>query len=252
MSRRRVTRIGLQVALALIATGATAAIAPTAAAAPAVPRQGRGAIASCHRITWDGVAALFDRWNASLGSGDVQQVVANYAPDAVLMPAFSNAPRAGRDAIREYFAALMQLNPRSRVVQRTIKIRCNVGLDAGVLALRLKNATGGDAMLTTRFSFVYEYRDGRWLIAHDHASVVPTGDAEPVATLAPPSASLNADSAAAATLAPTHLVIPVDAPPAPGADNASPEASPIAPPLDPTPADAQRNQAAPKVEATGH
>ena len=36
--------------------------------------------------------ALFDRWNESLRTLDADKVVANYAPDGVLLPTVSNTP----------------------------------------------------------------------------------------------------------------------------------------------------------------
>jgi uncharacterized protein (TIGR02246 family) len=231
---------------ALVALTALLAL-PVAASRAATTHPAHAGGAACHRITWTGVAALFDRWNETLDTRDPQSVVANYAPDAVLLPAFSNSPRAGHDAIRDYYAALLQLNPHGRVVQRTIKIRCNIGIDAGVLSLKLRNTSGGESALTTRYSFVYEFRDGRWLIAHDHASVIPSGDVEPVATLAPPSPPAG-DAVQAVNVAPTHLVIPLVAP-NPGNDDpgAGAEGGVTAPSAPTEPADART---APPATAT--
>ncbi|HUN94502.1 MAG TPA: SgcJ/EcaC family oxidoreductase [Burkholderiaceae bacterium] len=128
---------------------------------------------ACAHVTWDGVAGLFDRWNQSLATRDAEQVADNYTRDAVLLPAFANSPRNGREAIRDYYAALLPMAPHARVVQRTIKIRCNLSMDFGVLALRLTDSSGTESIVPAQYSFVYEYRDGRWLVAHEHASVIP-------------------------------------------------------------------------------
>jgi len=151
----------------LLAALVAACAAANASAAP--PR--------CARISWDGVAALFERWNQSLATQDAQQVAVNYAQDAVLLPAFANNPRNGRDAIRDYYAALLPLKPQGRVVKRTIKIRCNVTVDAGVVSLHLTDAAGVESVVPALYSFVYEYRNGHWLVAQDHASVIPSDDA---------------------------------------------------------------------------
>ncbi|MGL4304892.1 MAG: SgcJ/EcaC family oxidoreductase, partial [Mycobacteriaceae bacterium] len=50
------------------------------------------------------VAALFDRWNASLATLDAEKVANEYASDAVLLPTVSNEPRTTRAAIVDYFA----------------------------------------------------------------------------------------------------------------------------------------------------
>ena len=41
---------------------------------------------TCQPITQTEVAALFDRWNQSLQSGDPKKVVANYAEKSILLP----------------------------------------------------------------------------------------------------------------------------------------------------------------------
>ena len=40
----------------------------------------------CATVTEEQVAGLFDRWNASLQTGNPDEVVNNYAPGAVLLP----------------------------------------------------------------------------------------------------------------------------------------------------------------------
>src|SRR4051812_3462329 len=52
--------------------------------------------ASCARITEKQVEALFDRWNRALATKNPDTVVANYAPDATLLPTVKNGPLIGR------------------------------------------------------------------------------------------------------------------------------------------------------------
>jgi hypothetical protein len=47
----------------------------------------------CQSVTKEQIAALFDRWNASLQTKNPDEVVKNYAADAVLLPTVSNKPR---------------------------------------------------------------------------------------------------------------------------------------------------------------
>lgn len=179
MNQSLLTRRIAAAGLAATVQVALLTAAPAAVAAPA---------RRCTPITWDQVAGLFERWNHSFAGHDPEQVAGNYARDALLLPAFADAPRAGRDAIRDYYAALLPLRPRARVVQRTIKTRCNLALDAGVLSLRLTDSGGVESVVPLQYSFVYEYRDGRWQIAHDHASVISNDDKGVAGTLAFPSA----------------------------------------------------------------
>jgi hypothetical protein len=64
--------------LAALATASTGATARTEQCRAASDKQ---------------IAALFDRWNASLQTGDPKMVVANYAVKSILLPTVSNKPR---------------------------------------------------------------------------------------------------------------------------------------------------------------
>ena len=45
---------------------------------------------SCKVTSEQEIAALFDRWNQSLQTGDPHKVVANYAERSILLPTVSN------------------------------------------------------------------------------------------------------------------------------------------------------------------
>jgi hypothetical protein len=69
--------------------------------------------ARCAAITPKQVAALFDRWNASLATNKPDTVVKNYATDAVLLPTKENGPLIGPHAIRGYFSSRSTHRARS-------------------------------------------------------------------------------------------------------------------------------------------
>ena len=50
-------------------------------------------VENCKSTSEAEISALFDRWNASLQTGDPHKVVANYAPRSILLPTVSNKPR---------------------------------------------------------------------------------------------------------------------------------------------------------------
>jgi uncharacterized protein (TIGR02246 family) len=134
------------------------------------PAFAQGAAAqSCAPTDQQQVAALFDRWNASLATLDPDKVTANYAPDAVLLPTVSNQPRTNPKEIRDYFVKFLKNGPQGSIDQRTIKIGCNVAQDVGTYTFRFKDGKTVHA----RYTYVYEWRDGQWLIAHHHSSAMP-------------------------------------------------------------------------------
>src|SRR5689334_8854746 len=61
------------------------------------------------------IAALFERWNDTLQTGDPHKVVANYAEDAILLPTVSNQPRLTLAEKEEYFEHFL-LNEPSGVI----------------------------------------------------------------------------------------------------------------------------------------
>jgi len=127
----------------------------------------------CQRISWDQVAGMFQLWSEAVSSGSGGDIAALYAPDAVLLPTLAPAPRLGRDSIGSYYSTLSRRMERIRTIKRTIKLRCNIALDTGVLAFNLAAANGGAGQTTAaRYTLVYEYVGGHWLIVHDHSSVM--------------------------------------------------------------------------------
>jgi uncharacterized protein (TIGR02246 family) len=129
---------------------------------------------TCVQTTPAQIAALFDRWNESLATHDPDKVTANYAPDAVLLATVSNRPRTDSAAIKDYFVHFLELNPRGVIDTRTIRIGCNTASDVGTYTFSLSGKTPGTTeTVKARYSYVYEWRDGRWLIVHHHSSVMP-------------------------------------------------------------------------------
>ena len=63
----------------------------------------------------------------------------------------------------------MPRTPTAAIDTRTIKIDCNTALDFGTYTFTFK----GDKKVPARFTFVYQYQDGQWLIEHHHSSMMP-------------------------------------------------------------------------------
>jgi hypothetical protein len=68
--------------------------------------------------------------------------------------------------------AILQKQPLGQVNQRNVKLGCNTITDAGVYTFRIIDA-GKTEYVPARYTFVYENRDGEWLIAHHHSSLMP-------------------------------------------------------------------------------
>lgn len=118
------------------------------------------------------VKQLFDRWNKSLQTRDPDKVVKNYASNAVLLPTVSNKPRTNHTEIRDYFVNFLQLRPVGKIDQRYITIGCNYAIDNGLYTFTTTN-NNQKQKVRARYSFLYQYINGQWLIQTHHSSKLP-------------------------------------------------------------------------------
>jgi uncharacterized protein (TIGR02246 family) len=118
------------------------------------------------------IAQLFDRWNQSLQTGDPDKVVENYADDAILLPTVSNIPRTNHEEIKDYFEHFLQKKPVGVINMHKILIGCNLAVDNGLYTFTLTQ-NGKQVRVPARYSFEYQYINGKWLIVGHHSSVMP-------------------------------------------------------------------------------
>ena len=118
------------------------------------------------------IAALFDRWNESLQTGDPKKVVANYAERSILLPTVSNTPRLTPAEKEDYFTHFLQSKPSGVINLRQIDISGDMAVDSGVYtyAMAAKGQT-----VEARYSFVYKWDGEQWLIISHHSSGMPEG-----------------------------------------------------------------------------
>lgn len=130
--------------------------------------------AVCKLVTKQEVQGLFTRWNQSLATLKPANVVANYSDDAVLLPTVSNTPRTNHAEINDYFVHFLQKKPQGVINKSVVKIGCNEATDVGVYTFTLRDPKTNQAQTVhARYSFVYEYEHGKWLISHHHSSAMP-------------------------------------------------------------------------------
>lgn len=159
----------MRLALAGALAVSVLSLQPALAAQPAAAAQPPAATTRCEPITEAEVAALFDRWNASLATLKAEAVAANYAEDAILLPTLSNTPRLTQEQRIEYFRHFLEQRPQGAVDSRVIRIGCNKATDAGTYTFTL----GDGSKVPARFTYTYEFIDGAWLIASHHSSIMP-------------------------------------------------------------------------------
>ena len=152
-------------------------VAPTPAPAPkpaAVPvseamNNVQDPALACNPPLKSEVAALFDRWNASLRTGDPKKVVANYAPYSVLLPTVSNRARFTAAEKEDYFHHFLERKPEGKIDDRVIEVDCNSATDSGLYTFRFVDGTS----VRARYSFSYKRVGNDWLISSHHSSGMP-------------------------------------------------------------------------------
>jgi uncharacterized protein (TIGR02246 family) len=124
----------------------------------------------CKATSEQEVAALFDRWNQSLQTGDPHKVVANYAARSILLPTVSNTPRLTEAQKEDYFHHFLENKPVGKIDSRFIELGCNTAVDAGLYTFTF-GKTG--AQVKARYTYTYKWDGKQWLITSHHSSAMP-------------------------------------------------------------------------------
>jgi uncharacterized protein (TIGR02246 family) len=135
------------------------------------PANGQNTYMETCKVTSEAeIAALFDRWNRSLQTGEPQKVVANYAEKSILLPTVSNKPRLTPTEKEDYFQHFLENGPSGTIDLRAIELGCNTAVDAGLYTFTFSK-TG--AVVHGRYSFTYRWNGSQWLITSHHSSAMP-------------------------------------------------------------------------------
>lgn len=121
-------------------------------------------------INMEEVRGLFQLWNSALATLDSKAVAARYAKNACLLPTVSDVPRTDEAGITDYFDNFLKLEPQGEILESNVLIGDNWCQDTGIYEFTL--GASGD-VVKARYSFVYQFEDGQWKIAHHHSSKMP-------------------------------------------------------------------------------
>lgn len=136
---------------------------------------GTGAASTPAQPTELDIRNLFPVWNAALATGDPQKVADLYAPDAVLLPTVSNQVRRTRAEIVDYFTEFLKAEPQGEMRDQIVDVLdADTAINAGVYEFTLTKE-GKQQQVKARYTYVYELRDGKWLIVNHHSSAMPEG-----------------------------------------------------------------------------
>ncbi len=152
------------VAAAVLSTSAFALV-PAAEARTAAPR--------CAPVTTAAVEAQFDKFNAAWATKNPDTVTALFGKDAVLLATVSNKPRTDAAGIRDYFVKFLQNSPVGTITSSTVDLGCNMATRVGTWTVTFTDAAGAKTDVLARYTFIYKYEGGKWMIDHLHSSMLP-------------------------------------------------------------------------------
>ena len=120
------------------------------------------------------IAAVTQKWIDGMTRHDIDSVVALYDPEAVLWGTRSPTLRDKPDSVRGYFNILRTVPPSYKAVlgEQRIRIYGDLAINTGTYTFS-ETRDGKEVIRPARFSFVYRYQNGRWLIIDHHSSAVP-------------------------------------------------------------------------------
>jgi uncharacterized protein (TIGR02246 family) len=143
--------------------------APVGASARTTDAEG-----ACQTISKPQVIALFEKWNRSLLTKRSDAVLADYAPDATLLPTVENGPLTGHKMIGQYFDYFLKQSPVATIDTRVIQTGCNFAYDIGLYTFMVDgDQPGSRKQVKARYTFIYAPVHGKWLIEHHHSSAWP-------------------------------------------------------------------------------
>ena len=128
-----------------------------------------GIVVLSQPITKAEVRGLFNLWNNALKTLDPDVVAQRYSKEGVLLPTLSDRPRNDYEAIKDYFVHFLEKKPDGKILEGEIYVGNNWAQDAGIYEFTFEDGS----KVKARYSFVYVWEDGKWMISHHHSSLMP-------------------------------------------------------------------------------
>jgi uncharacterized protein (TIGR02246 family) len=116
------------------------------------------------------VAEATAAWVAAFNSRDPSRITALYDAEAVFWGTTSPIIRTSPAAVAEYFKdAPKRPDSRVNLNDQHVRVFSDLAINSG--SYTFTDGKGGNT--AARFTFVYRYRNGQWLIIDHHSSRVP-------------------------------------------------------------------------------
>jgi uncharacterized protein (TIGR02246 family) len=134
------------------------------------------ALLACGPLSADAVSdveAATQQWITAFNQKDARGIVALYAKDAVLFGTSSGTLRDKPELVWDYFKGLADLGDATiSTGEHRVQVFGNVAINTGFYT-RNSRQDGKVVQNPARFTFVYQLRDGKWMIVTHHSSALP-------------------------------------------------------------------------------
>jgi len=115
------------------------------------------------------ITALLDEWNSALQTGDPKKVSVLYETNGILLPTLADKVCHNHEEIEDYFVHFLAKGPTGKIDEANVRTFGLLAINSGVYTFTFKD---GSAM-QARFTFVYRWNGGRWMIVEHHSSQMP-------------------------------------------------------------------------------
>jgi uncharacterized protein (TIGR02246 family) len=134
------------------------------------------ALLSCGPLSADAVSdveAATQQWITAFNQKNARGIVALYAKDAVLFGTSSGTLRDKPELVWDYFKGIADLGDATiSTGDHRVQVFGNLAINTGYYT-RTSMQNGKEVRNPARFTFVYELREGKWMIVNHHSSALP-------------------------------------------------------------------------------
>ena len=119
------------------------------------------------------VEATTQQWITAFNRKSATEIVALYAKDAVFFGTTSPILRDTPDLVQDYFKNIGNLgNATMSMGDHRVQVFGDVAINTGFY-IRTALQDGKEVKSPARFTFVYQLRQGKWMIVEHHSSAAP-------------------------------------------------------------------------------
>jgi uncharacterized protein (TIGR02246 family) len=116
---------------------------------------------------------LADDWAAAFNTGNVEKIVALYAPEALVLGTLSPTLASTQEDLRKYFGPSSASKSQVKLGQKAAAVLSNDAVAMTGFYEFSRLVRGKEVVTPARFTFIFVRRDEGWRIVHHHSSVRP-------------------------------------------------------------------------------